>query len=267
MKKRIAIAVISLAALALGSAVKAQTGSPFIHDPSTVVECDGKYYTFGTGGGGLISEDGWVWNGGGVRPGGGVAPDAIKIGDRYMVVYALTDRGVGNGHRSRVYMMWNKTLDPTSPDFGYTEPVDIAGSDGFEDCDGIDPGLMLGPDGRLWLTYGTYFGYIRIVELDPATGLCMEGSQPVDVAISCEAPEMTYHDGWYYLLATHGTCCDGANSTYNIVVGRSKSPTGPYYDNVGRDMVQGGGKLVLASEKRRMGAGHFGRFIIEEGVE
>ena len=267
MKKRIAIAVISFTALALGSAVKAQTGSPFIHDPSTVVECDGKYYTFGTGGGGLISEDGWVWNGGGVRPGGGVAPDAIKIGDRYMVVYALTDRGVGNGHRSRVYMMWNKTLDPTSPDFGYTEPVDIAGSDGFEDCDGIDPGLMLGPDGRLWLTYGTYFGYIRIVELDPATGLCMEGSQPVDVAISCEAPEMTYHDGWYYLLATHGTCCDGANSTYNIVVGRSKSPTGPYYDNVGRDMVQGGGKLVLASENRRMGAGHFGRFIIEEGVE
>ena len=267
MKKRIAIAVISFTALALGSAVKAQTGSPFIHDPSTVVECDGKYYTFGTGVGGLISEDGWVWNGGGVRPGGGVAPDAIKIGDRYMVVYALTDRGVGNGHRSRVYMMWNKTLDPTSPDFGYTEPIDIAGSDGFEDCDGIDPGLMMGPDGRLWLTYGTYFGYIRIVELDPETGLRMEGNEPVDIAISCEASVPVYHDGWYYLLATHGTCCDGANSTYNIIVGRSKSPTGPYYDNVGRDMVQGGGKLVLASENRRMGAGHFGRFIIEEGVE
>ena len=267
MKKRIAIAVISFTALALGSAVKAQTGSPFIHDPSTVVECDGKYYTFGTGGGGLISEDGWVWNGGGVRPGGGVAPDAIKIGDRYMVVYALTDRGVGNGHRSRVYMMWNKTLDPASPDFGYTEPIDIAGSDGFEDCDGIDPGLMMGPDGRLWLTYGTYFGYIRIVELDPETGLRIEGDEPVDIAISCEASVPVYHDGWYYLLATHGTCCDGANSTYNIIVGRSKSPTGPYYDNVGRDMVQGGGKLVLASENRRMGAGHFGRFIIEEGVE
>ena len=52
----------------------AQIGKPFIHDPSTVVECDGKYYTFGTGGGGLISEDGWTWNGGGIRPGGGAAP-------------------------------------------------------------------------------------------------------------------------------------------------------------------------------------------------
>ena len=48
----------------------AQIGTPYIHDPSTIMECDGKYYTFGTGGGGLISEDGWTWNGGGVRPGG-----------------------------------------------------------------------------------------------------------------------------------------------------------------------------------------------------
>ncbi len=30
----------------------AQTGAPYIHDPSTLAECDGKWYTFGTGGGG-----------------------------------------------------------------------------------------------------------------------------------------------------------------------------------------------------------------------
>ena len=56
----------------------AQVGQPFIHDPSTIVECEGKYYTFGTGGGGLISEDGWTWNGGAERPGGGAAPDAME---------------------------------------------------------------------------------------------------------------------------------------------------------------------------------------------
>ena len=39
----------------------AQGGQPWIHDPSTIMECGGKYYTFGTGGGGLISEDGWNW--------------------------------------------------------------------------------------------------------------------------------------------------------------------------------------------------------------
>lgn len=60
--------------------VVAQVGKPFIHDPSTIVECEGKYYTFGTGGGGLISEDGWTWNSGAVRPGGGAAPDVVRIG-------------------------------------------------------------------------------------------------------------------------------------------------------------------------------------------
>ena len=76
--------LFTVCALLAGSlALDAQTGEPYIHDPSTIVECDGKYYTLGTGGGGLLSEDGWHWKGGAVRPGGGVAPDAIKIGDRY----------------------------------------------------------------------------------------------------------------------------------------------------------------------------------------
>lgn len=49
--------VMSLA-IASSSNVYSQTGEPYIHDPSTIMKCDGKYYTFGTGGGGLISEDG-----------------------------------------------------------------------------------------------------------------------------------------------------------------------------------------------------------------
>lgn len=265
MRNRIIVtALASILATASSLVASAQIGSPYIHDPSTVVECDGKYYTFGTGGGGLISEDGWNWHSGGVRPGGGVAPDAIKIGDRYLVVYS-TGGVQGVRYGSHVYAMWNKTLDPDSPDFAYTDPIDIAGSNGYEDCDGIDPGLMMGPDGRLWLVYGTYFGYLRVVELDPDTALAI--GEPTNVALSCEAGEMMYHDGWYYLLATHGTCCSGVNSTYEIIVGRSKYPLGPYYDNLGRDMIHGGGKLLLASEPRRIGAGHFGRFIVGKGIE
>ena len=262
MRNRIMTAVILATALSL--VASAQIGSPYIHDPSTIVECDGKYYTFGTGSGGLISEDGWNWHGGGVRPGGGVAPDAMKIGDRYLVVYS-TSSAPGVRYSSHVYGMWNKTLDPNSPDFAYSDPIDMGGSNGFVDCDGIDPGLMMGPDGRLWLVYGTYFGFLRVVQLDPATALPI--NDPVDLALSCEAAEMIYHDGWYYLLATHGTCCSGVNSTYEIIVGRSKYPQGPYYDNLGRDMIHGGGRLLLASEPRRIGAGHFGRFIVGEGIE
>ncbi len=162
----------------------------------------------------------------------------------------------------------NKTLDPESPDFEYSEPIEVASSLDGDDCDAIDAGLLLDPvTGRLWCTYGTYFGFIRMVELNPATGARVEGNEPIDVAIDCEATDLIYRNGWYYLLGTHGTCCDGPNSTYNIVVGRSRNVTGPYLDNVGRDMLAGGGRMVVAAGKRRTGPGHFGRFIEEDGVE
>ncbi|MBO4844194.1 MAG: family 43 glycosylhydrolase [Bacteroidales bacterium] len=265
MKARISLII---AAAFISVAASAQIGKPFIHDPSTIAECDGKYYTFGTGSGGLISEDGWTWNSGAVRPGGGAAPDVVKIGDRYLVGYSATGGGLGGGHAGRILVMWNNTLDPNSPDFKYSDPIEVAHSEVDEDCDAIDIGLFLDPvTGRLWATYGTYFGAIRMVELDPKTGERVKGNVEKDVAVDCEASDLIYHNGWYYLLGTHGTCCDGTNSTYNIVCGRSRNVTGPFYDNMGRDMMAGGGKMVIAAENRRIGAGHFGRTIVEEGVE
>jgi len=262
------ISIITLFSIWLTQKSVAQIGKPFIHDPSTIAQCDGKYYTFGTGGGGLISDDGWTWNGGAVRPGGGAAPDILKIGDRYLVVYGATGGGLAGGHNGKILTMWNKTLDPKSPDFKYSEAVVVASSDGIEDNDSIDPSLLLDPtDGKLWLTYGTYWGYIRLVELDPKTGKRVEGNKPLNIAIDCEATDLIYRDGWYYLLGTHGTCCDGPNSTYNIVVGRSRKVTGPYLDNIGREMLKGGGKLVVAAGDRLIGPGHFGRTVLEAGVE
>lgn len=250
------------------SPVEAQVGQPYIHDPSTIAECDGKYYTFGTGGGGLISEDGWSWHSGAERPGGGAAPDMLKIGDRYLCIYGATGGGLGGGHNGRILTMWNNTLDPASHDFKWTAPVEVCSSDGMEDQDAIDPGLLLDPTtGRLWASYGTYFGTIRLIELDPTTGFRVSGNKEKDIAIDCEATDLVYRNGWYYLLGTHGTCCDGVNSTYNIVVGRSRSVEGPYLDNVGRDMYHGGGRMVIAARDRKTGAGHFGRTIIDEGVE
>ncbi len=262
--KLISTAIFALICLSAA----AQEGRPWIHDPSTIMECDGKYYTFGTGGGGLISEDGWHWYPGAERPGGGAAPDALKIGDRYLIAYSSTGGGLGGGHAGNILTMWNRTLDPNSPDFKFTEAIVVASSEVDEDCDAIDAGLFMDPTtGRLWCTYGTYFGFIRIVELDPVTGARVEGNEPVDIAIDCEATTVIYRNGWYYLLGTHGTCCDGVNSTYNIVVGRSRKVTGPYLDNVGRDMIAGGGKMVIDGEDRLFGAGHFGRWIEDEGVE
>jgi arabinan endo-1,5-alpha-L-arabinosidase len=245
------------AALSLATPVFALDGQIGIHDPSTVIQCDGKFYVFGTGGGGLISDDGWTWRGGAVRPGGGVAPDVIHIGDRYLVTYAT----------GGVHTMWTKTLDTNSPDFGYQDDTVVVTGD--LDCNPIDPSLMLDPtDGKLWMTYGSYVGYIRLIELDPKTGKRVDpNATPYNIAINCEASEMIYHDGWYYLLADHGSCCDGANSGYNIRVGRARKVTGPFLDNEGVDMLRGGGKLFVGSGGRVVGPGHFGLLDLGDGVQ
>ncbi|MGH7968592.1 MAG: arabinan endo-1,5-alpha-L-arabinosidase, partial [Limisphaerales bacterium] len=257
---------IAAAICALVVRAFALDGQIGIHDPSTVIQCNGKYYTYGTGGSCLVSEDGWTWRRGVTPARRGMAPDIIHIGDRY---YMYVARNVGPQPRADINMIWSKTLQADSPDYKWEEGGVVASSDGIEDCNAIDPGLFLDPnDGRLWLVYGSYFGFIRLVELDPKTGKRVNpNDQPTNIAINCEASDLIYHDGWYYLLATHGSCCRGADSGYNIRLGRAKSVFGPYLDNMGVEMLQGGGKLFAGSGGRVIGPGHFGLIELGDGVQ
>jgi arabinan endo-1,5-alpha-L-arabinosidase len=258
--------LVLAAFIVVASVAVALDGQIGIHDPSTVVQCDGRYYTFGTGGTALVSDDGWTWRAGTRAPRAGMAPDLIHIGDRY---YQYIARNVGAQPKAEINMIWSKSLDPNSPDYKWVEGGVVVSTNGIEDCNGIDPGTFLDPTtGRLWLTYGSYFGYIRVVELNPKTGMRLYPNlKPFDVAINCEASTMIYRDGWYYLLATHGSCCRGADSGYNIRVGRGRKPTGPFLDDNGIDMIQGGGTLLIGSGGRLVGAGHFGLLDLGEGVQ
>lgn len=237
-----------------------------IHDPSTIVMCNGKYYTFGTGGTALVSDDGWTWRRGARASRSGMAPDLIHVGDRY---YQYIAANIGAQPKAAINMISTKSLDPESPDYKWEEGGVVASSDGIEDCNAIDPGLLLDPnDGRLWMVYGSYFGYIRLVELDPKTGKRLNPNvKPLDIAINCEAAIMIYREGYYYLLGTHGSCCRGAESGYHIRVGRAKKVTGPFLDHLGIDMIQGGGKLLIGSGGRVVGAGHFGLLDFGDGVQ
>ena len=245
---------ITLLSLTLpGFALEGQVG---IHDPSTIMECNGKYYTYGTGGTALVSDDGWVWRAGTRASRSGAAPDVIHIGDRYLQ------------YISHGTFIWSKSLDPESPDYGWQDGPNAFGMEGDNDfMNPIDPGLFLDPTtGKLWVVYGSYFGYLRIVELDPKSGQRVD-DQSYNVAVNCEAATIIYHEGYYYLLATHGSCCAGSNSGYNIRVGRSKDIKGPYIDNMGIDMMLGGGKLVCGSRTRLIGPGHFGLIDEADGVQ
>ena len=258
--------LLLLVALVAASVALALEGEIRIHDPSTVVRCDNKFYTYGTGGSSLVSADGWTWSRGTPLPRRGLAPDVIHLADRYAVYVAAN---IGAQPKAAINMIWSKSLDPASPDYKWEEGGVVASSDGIEDSNAIDPGVFLDPtDGRLWLVYGSYFGYIRLIELDPKTGGQLKGAAPPrDLAINCEASDMMYRDGWYYLLATHGSCCRGTDSGYNIRVGRSKKVSGPFLDDQGVDMIQGGGKLFLGSGGRYVGPGHFGFIDAGGGLE
>lgn len=50
-----------MAVLSLAPGAFALDGQVQIHDPSTVVQCDSKYYVYGTGLPCLTSDDGWNW--------------------------------------------------------------------------------------------------------------------------------------------------------------------------------------------------------------
>ncbi|MEP6850451.1 MAG: family 43 glycosylhydrolase [Acidobacteriota bacterium] len=247
------------------SSAFALEGQIGIHDPSTIIFCDGKFYTYGTGGTSLVSDDGWTWRRGDPLPRRGLAPDVIHIGDKYLLYIAANSGPT----KADINLLINKTLDSNSPAYKWEEGGVVASSDGVEDCNAIDPGIFLDPNTkRLWLTYGSYFGYTRLVELDPKTGKRLnDNAKPRNIAINSEASTMIYHDGWYYLLVTHGSCCRGADSGYNIRVGRSKKVTGPFRDNMGVDMIQGGGKLFAGSSGRVIGPGHFGLFDLGNGVQ
>jgi arabinan endo-1,5-alpha-L-arabinosidase len=284
VRMRLVPLLVGTASCLLGLPLLALDGQVGIHDPSTVIVHEGRFYTYGTGRGLPISvsDDGWTWRRAGSlmeavpggRPGpetiarGGNntwAPDVIRSGDKYFVYYSAP----GTQPKAAIGLLVGTTLDPASPDYKWEDAGPVVWSDGVEDSNAIDPGVFRDPTtGRLWLTYGSYFGYIRLVELNPKTGLRLHPARAaINVAINSEASIMIHRDGWYYLLVTHGSCCAGANSTYNIRMGRSRSVTGPFIDNMGIDMLKGGGKLFLGSNGRQIGPGHFGLLDLGDDVE
>jgi arabinan endo-1,5-alpha-L-arabinosidase len=278
------IAGVAVAALLVVPSLVALDGQPGLHDPSTVIVQDGRYYVYATGAGlpFSVSDDGWTWRRGGTvmekvpggRPGPDViarggnntwAPDIIRSGDKYFLYYSAP----GTQPKAAIGLLVGTTLDPGSPDYKWEDGGPIVWSDGVEDSNAIDPGVLRDPtNGSLWLTYGSYFGYIRLVELDPKSGKRLyPDRKPVNIAINSEASIMIFRDGWYYLLVTHDSCCAGANSSYNIRMGRARKVTGPFVDNMGIDMLQGGGKLFAASSGRHVGPGHFGLLDLGDGVQ
>lgn len=190
------------------------------------------------------------------------APCVRKVNDHlYRMYYAITCPGTINGDGTwseRAFIGLMETSDPASnkwEDKGYviTNASDKGlnykvRSDDWANCyfkyNAIDPTYVITPEGKHWLIYGSWHCGFAAVELDANTGktkatLPNPWGTADDIAAygktiftrtlnnrwqGSEAPEIVYHDGYYYLFVAY----DALDVPYNTRVLRSKNVDGPY---------------------------------------
>ena len=255
-------------AVARATSLLAELGSREVraHDPSAVVRCRDEYWVFYTGPGipCCHSKDLKKWERGPSvftnAPGWTAqavpanrwihywAPDVIHLGNRYLLYYSVSSFGK---NRSAIGLATNPTLDPANPKFQWTDQGIVVQSTNTDNFNTIDPAVSQDADGNLWLAFGSFWGGIKLIQLDPATGKRMATRSPLYSLAFNDAIEASYiyrHDGFYYLFVNWGRCCRGTNSTYEVRVGRSQKITGPYLDKDGTDLMAGGGSLFLATD-------------------
>jgi arabinan endo-1,5-alpha-L-arabinosidase len=251
------------------------------HDPSTIVTCKDEYWVFCTGHNlpSYHSKDLLTWESGphiitnappwaaeAVPKNSGHdfwAPDIIHMGDRYLLYFAVSTWGKNT---SAIGLATNPTLDPDDSRYQWTDRGIVVQSRAANDFNTIDPAVCLDGHGKLWLAFGSFWTGIKLIELDPATGLRVSPDSPMSSLAHKDKIEASYiypHDGFYYLFVNWGQCCQGIRSTYNIRIGRSDKITGPYLDKAGMDMMLGGGSLFLTTEGNFIGPGHAG--IVPQG--
>ena len=115
--------------------------------------------------------------------------------------------------------------------------------------------------GKKYLFWGSFFG-LYAVELnkDGLSVKCNADGTPVvreKIAGNAYEASCVYKKGkYYYLFASIGSCCEGANSTYQTVVGRSTSLLGPYVNKKGERMLDNKHEIVISGNEHWAGPGH-----------
>lgn len=190
------------------------------------------------------------------------APDISWFDGQYSLYYACSTFG---SNHSVIGLATNRSLDPQSPDFGWTDRGRVLKSEAHDDFNALDPNRVIDREGNHWLAFGSFWSGLKLLQIDPHSGLPLPDAQRIDLARRPAAPDaieaafIIERAGNYYLFASFDFCCRGANSTYYTVVGRSPDIRGPYVDRSGKPMLQGGGTPVLAAgahERRWKGPGH-----------
>ena len=200
------------------------------------------------------------------------APDISYFKGKYHLYYAYSAFGVNT---SGIALATNDTLDPQSPKYRWKDEGLVLKSVASDDFNAIDPNIVLDENGHPWLSFGSFWSGIKMRRIDAATGKLSPAdsklyslaarAKPAEAEAptpnlppnweAIEAPFIVRHEGFYYLFVSFDLCCRGTKSTYRIMVGRSARVTGPYTDERGVAMSEGGGTQLLAANQRWVGPG------------
>ena len=147
-----------------------------------------------------------------------------------------------------------------------TDQGKVIGSESHDDWNAIDPNIVFDEQEQPWMSFGSFWGGIKLRKLDRSTGKLAADDQTLyslasrprskELPGAIEAPAIIRKNNYYYLFVSFDFCCRGKDSTYNIRVGRARKLTGPYIDRSGKPMMEDGGTLVVAGEGRWAGPGH-----------
>ncbi|HXR08244.1 MAG TPA: arabinan endo-1,5-alpha-L-arabinosidase [Candidatus Acidoferrum sp.] len=254
-----------------------------VHDPSTIVKCKDEFWVFYTGGGvpSYHSKDLVNWERGPAvftnappwvaenvpanQRMNYWAPDVARVGDKYFLYYSASSFGKNT---SGIGLAVNATLDPADPAYRWTDEGLVIKSGPQDDFNTIDPAIFHDTNGSLWLSFGSFWSGIRMIELDRDSGKRITPDYPVLSLAHYDSIEASYlyqRGGYYYLFVDWGMCCRGSNSTYNIRLGRSRQINGPYLDKDGTNLLDGGGSLFLDTTGPLVGPGHAG-IIVDNGT-
>ncbi|MBR5863163.1 MAG: family 43 glycosylhydrolase [Alistipes sp.] len=239
-------------------------------DPTVVRGNDGKFYAFSTGGNNtpVYWSDNLVdWSFYGTAytnanapkfvPDAGLwAPDANYIKGKYVLYFSMSkwggewDAGIGRAVAVK-------------PGGFYSDAKLLFNSRDIGVQNSIDP-VVFQEGNRKYLIWGSFRG-IYITEL---TENGLELIDKTDIQkIAGTAYEGIYihkRDGYYYMFGAWGSCCDGVNSTYRVVVGRSKSLYGPYFDKSGGRMLDNRHETILVGNDKVKGPGHTSQIITDD---
>jgi arabinan endo-1,5-alpha-L-arabinosidase len=271
--------------LATGCLLAAQARQVDVHDPAMAKDWD-TYYLFSSGPGITFytSKDMRIWElGGRVFPGdpswardvnkafnGHIwAPDIIKHDGKYYLYFSVSAPG---SISSAIGLTINKTLDPKSPDYKWEDQGIVLRSVPNRDLwNAIDPNVIVDEKGTPWMSFGSFWSGIKMFKLDSSWKAPAEPQEWYSIAkrersvlvndrvggpAEIEGPFIFRKDSYYYLFVSWGLCCRGSDSTYRMMIGRSRDVTGPYLDKTGKDLAQGGGTLLLGGNKAWPGLGH-----------